>query len=114
MSVAVRWILAVTASVLVFFLVAAPWAFLVPGGDDPWDVIAPVAGVAAAGTLAGFGWWATQGGSGTVHQSAETTGTGNINQVGGSQGGVGGPPPASVRQKAKGGGNITQVGGNRS
>ncbi|MFF3710279.1 hypothetical protein [Streptomyces phaeochromogenes] len=114
MSVAVRWILAVAASVLVFFLIAVPWAFLVPGGDDPWDVIAPVAGVAAAGVLAGLGWWATQGGSGSVYQSAETTGTGDIEQIGGSRGGTAGPSPASVRQKAKGGGNINQVGGNRS
>ncbi|MEV7645185.1 hypothetical protein AB0O32_35245 [Streptomyces rubiginosohelvolus] len=113
MPTAARWVLAVVGSVLVFFLIAVPWAFVVPGGDDPWDLIAPVAGVAAAGTLAGLGWWATQGGAGTVHQSAETTGTGEINQVGGSQGGTAGPPLTSVRQKAKGGGNINQVGGNR-
>ncbi|MCS0637548.1 hypothetical protein NX801_18135 [Streptomyces sp. LP05-1] len=114
MSVAVRWFLAVAASVLVFFLIAVPWALVVPGGDDPWDVIAPVAGVFAAGALAGLGWWAAQGGSGNVYQSAETTGTGDIEQIGGNRGGTAGSSPASVRQKAKGGGNINQVGGNRS
>lgn len=132
MPVAARWTVAVVASVLTFFLVAVPWAFAVPGGDDPWDVISPVAGVAAAGVLAGLGRWASQAASptgegngaaapaGTVHQTARTTGNGTIRQTGGNQGRVPGstrhrtPPATSVRQDASGSGTIDQVGGDRA
>jgi hypothetical protein len=124
MQAAVRWSVAVAASVLAFFIVAVPWAALSDGGKDPWEVIGPVAGVVAAGVLAALGWWASQAGIGptgssstrAVRQSAR--GQGNITQTGGD---VGGAPRGRrrvlrerVRQKARGGGDIDQVGGNRA
>ncbi|MFF9377902.1 hypothetical protein ACF1BB_25595 [Streptomyces griseoluteus] len=78
---ALRWVVAVVASVAAFFAVAVPWAVLSSGGSDPWEVIGPVAGVVAAGVLAALGWWASQaaaaGGGGsvrTVRQSAQARG----------------------------------------
>ncbi|MCF2531893.1 hypothetical protein [Yinghuangia soli] len=107
-------------SLAMFAVVAVPWAVLSDGGDDPWDVIGPVAGVAAAGALAGLGWWAAQAGvAGTtrrVRQDAQ--GPGAIRQTGGNRGagagasGAGGPE--DIRQRARGGGDIDQVGGNRA
>jgi len=115
---AVRWAVAVTGSCVAFAVVAVPWAWLSDGGNDPWDVIGPVAGVVAAGVLAALGWWASQaGGSGgrQVRQSAR--GRGGVRQTGGSVG-TGAPVGAAreeVRQKARsdGNGDIDQVGGNR-
>ncbi|WP_328839158.1 hypothetical protein [Streptomyces europaeiscabiei] len=116
----VRWLVAVTGSVVAFVAVAVPWAVLSGGGDDPWDVIGPVAGVVAAGVLAALGWWASQAsGSGSrwVRQSAR--GRGGIRQTGGSQGAGRGAPGGvgreDVRQKARsdGSGDIDQVGGSR-
>lgn len=93
----------------------------VKGGDDPWDVIAPVAGVAAAGVLAALGWWASQtGGAGVRRVRQSARGAGRIRQTGGSQGtGAGAPGAAArwdVRQKARsdGTGDIDQVGGDRA
>ncbi|MEU0844329.1 hypothetical protein ABZ370_33305 [Streptomyces sp. NPDC005962] len=120
----VRWLAAVVGSVVAFFAVAVPWAVLVDGGDDPWDVIGPVAGVVAAGVLAALGWWASQaGGSGAgeaatrrVRQSAR--GRGAITQTGGDHGAGARarrrPVREDVRQKARGDGDIDQVGGNRA
>jgi hypothetical protein len=119
-----RWLMAVIGSVAAFFAVAVPWAALSEGGDDPWDVIGPVAGVVAAGVLAALGWWASQAGwpaTGVaavrqVRQSAR--GGGNITQTGGNRGGGAGRQHRSiredVRQKARGEGDIDQVGGDRS
>ncbi|WP_199551767.1 hypothetical protein [Streptomyces sp. N35] len=123
MSAALRWITAVAGSAAAFLLVAVPWASLAPGGDDPWDVIGPVAGVVAAGALAALGWWATRadattgGGVRRVHQSAR--GGGDITQTAGDHGTGAGrrrrPARENVRQKAggKGTGTIDQTGGNR-
>ncbi|MFF9277576.1 hypothetical protein [Streptomyces griseosporeus] len=106
------------ASVLAFFVVAVPWAVLSDGGDDPWEVIGPVAGVVAAGVLAALGWWASQAGGGatrTVRQSARGRGSGTIRQTAGNAGGTPGlARPENVRQKARGGGDIDQVGGDRA
>ncbi|MFE0363687.1 hypothetical protein [Streptomyces griseoaurantiacus] len=120
MQTALRWLAAVAGSILAFAVVAVPWAVLSEGADDPWDVIGPVAGVAAAGVLAALGWWASQA-SGTgarrVRQSAR--GGGRITQTAGSTGAGTGSPAAAmgedVRQKARsdGTGDIDQVGGNR-
>ncbi|MEV7285579.1 hypothetical protein AB0O01_13600 [Streptomyces sp. NPDC093252] len=127
----VRWLVAVVGSAAAFAVVAVPWAVLVEGGDDPWDVIGPVAGVAAAGTLAALGWWASQatGGPGVrrvrrvrrVRQSAR--GGGRIRQTGGSagtsgstgSGSTGSSGPTDIRQRARsnGSGDIDQVGGDR-
>lgn len=124
MQAAARWFGAVVASVLAFFAVAVPWAMLSDGGDDPWDVIGPVAGVVAAGVLAALGWWASQAGTPAVGSSAtrqvrqSARGRGNITQTAGDRGAV--PPTRrrllreSIRQKARGGGDIDQVGGNRT
>ncbi|MFJ9129759.1 hypothetical protein ACIRJS_37310 [Streptomyces sp. NPDC102340] len=124
MSAALRWLTAVAGSIAAFLLVAVPWALLSSGGDDPWDVIGPVAGVVAAGVLAALGWWASQtggtagGGVRRVRQSAR--GGGDITQTAGDHGtGVGGRRRLAredVRQKArgKGTGNINQTGGKRS
>ncbi|MGI3203060.1 hypothetical protein ACRJ4W_41475 [Streptomyces sp. GLT-R25] len=114
-----RWLVAVAGSLVAFAVVAVPWAVLSNGGDDPWDVIAPVAGVVAAGVLAALGWWASQaGGSGTRRVRQSARGRGGIRQTGGSVGG-GAPSGAvgeDVRQKARGdgGGDIDQVGGDRN
>ncbi|MFK4224164.1 hypothetical protein [Streptomyces sp. NPDC019890] len=122
----VRWLAAVGGSVVAFCAVAVPWGVLSDGGDDPWDVIGPVAGVLAAGVLAALGWWASQAGtspagegaSRRVRQSAR--GRGNITQTGGDQGVQGGsrrrPVREDVRQKARsdGNGGINQVGGDRA
>lgn len=124
MTAALRWFMAVTGSVAAFFLVAVPWTLLSTGGDDPWDVIGPVAGVVAAGVLAALGWWASQaagvagGGVRRVRQSAR--GGGDITQIAGDHGNAGGTRRRlvreDVRQKARGEsrGNINQTGGNRS
>ncbi|AJF66301.1 hypothetical protein [Streptomyces vietnamensis] len=120
---ALRWVLAVVASVVAFFAVAVPWAVLSPGGNDPWDVIGPVAGVVAAGVLAALGWWASQasapGGGGPVRrvrQSARTKG--KVKQTAGSHGSSARsgrrPLRESIRQKARGGGDVDQVAGDRS
>ncbi|WRZ91241.1 hypothetical protein OHB54_20485 [Streptomyces sp. NBC_01007] len=120
MQAAVRWLVAVVGSTVAFAVVAMPWAMLSKGGDDPWDVIGPVAGVVAAGVLAALGWWASQAGgvgSRRVRQSAR--GGGRIRQTGGSQGAGAGSGGAAVRedvrQKARsdGLGDIDQVGGSR-
>ncbi|MFD9461407.1 hypothetical protein [Streptomyces sp. NPDC060027] len=119
MQAAVRWLVAVAGSLVAFGAVAVPWAVSSEGGDDPWDVIGPVAGVIAAGVLAALGWWASQaGGSGTRRVRQSARGRGGVRQTGGS---VGSGAPAGavgedVRQKARsdGGGDIDQVGGNRS
>lgn len=116
---AVRWLVAVVGSTLAFAVVAVPWAMLSKGGDDPWDVIGPVAGVVAAGVLAALGWWASQaGGAGSRRVRQSARGGGRIRQTGGSQGagaGSGGAAPEDVRQKARsdGTGDIDQVGGSR-
>ncbi|MFJ7050047.1 hypothetical protein ACIQVC_42570 [Streptomyces sp. NPDC101112] len=123
MQAAVRWLAAVAASVLAFFIVAVPWATLSNGGKDPWEVIGPVAGVVAAGVLAAVGWWASK--AGTAPVGASTTrmvrqsarGQGNVTQTGGDRGGAAAARRAreeSIRQKARGGGDIDQVGGNRA
>lgn len=124
MQVVVRWCVAVIGSVLAFFVVAVPWAALSKGGHDPWDVIGPVAGVVAAGVLAGLGWWAAQAGApGTgndttrrVRQSGK--GRGKVTQTAGDRGAVPGARRRfrreDVRQKARGGGDIDQVGGDRT
>ncbi|MGI5197054.1 hypothetical protein ACQEVY_26045 [Streptomyces sp. CA-288835] len=116
---AVRWLVAVAGSLVAFVAVAVPWAVLSDGGDDPWDVIGPVAGVVAAGALAALGWWASQAdGSGTRRVRQSARGRGGIRQTGGSVGGGGpvGAARADVRQKARsdGSGDIDQVGGDRS
>ncbi|MFF1397511.1 hypothetical protein ACFVZD_27320 [Streptomyces sp. NPDC058287] len=126
MGAVLRWLTAVVGSLAAFFLVAAPWAVLSQGGEDPWDVIGPVAGVVAAGVLAALGWWASQaGGAGTaggevrrVRQSAR--GGGSITQTAGDHG-TGARARRrlareDVRQKArgKGAGNIDQTGGDRA
>ncbi|MFE5812752.1 hypothetical protein ACFQ6S_04915 [Streptomyces sp. NPDC056479] len=123
MAAVLRWLVAVVASVAAFFAVAVPWAVLSSGGGDPWEVIGPVAGVVAAGVLAGVGWWASQtgapGGTGpvrTVRQSAHTKG--NVRQTAGSIGASGRagrrPMRESIRQKGRGGGDVDQVGGDRT
>ncbi|MFD4140307.1 hypothetical protein [Streptomyces sp. NPDC058572] len=118
-----RWGAAVVASMAAFFAVAVPWAVLAGGGDDPWDVIGPVAGVVAAGVLAALGWWASQAGSSgggaparTVRQSARAEGS--VKQTAGNHG-TGGragrrPVRENIRQKARGGGDVDQVAGDRS
>jgi hypothetical protein len=120
----VRWLVAMVVSVAAFFVVAVPWAVLSDGGNDPWDVIGPVAGVVAAGVLAALGWWASQAGSPgvgstgvrRVRQSAR--GGGNITQTGGDHRTGAGrrrrPAQEDVRQKARGDGDINQVGGDRA
>ncbi len=120
---ALRWVVAVVASVVAFFAVAVPWAVLSAGGHDPWEVIGPVSGVVAAGVLAALGWWASQAGAPVggapgrvVRQSARAKG--NIRQAAGSAGVTGRagrrPGPESIRQKARGGGDVDQVGGDRT
>ncbi|MER7924879.1 hypothetical protein ABTY96_17410 [Streptomyces sp. NPDC096057] len=120
---ALRWVVAVVASVAAFFVVAVPWAVLSSGGHDPWEVIGPVGGVVAAGVLAALGWWASQasapvggGPKRTVRQSARAKG--NIRQTAGSDGAVGRagrrPMRQSIRQKGRGGGDVDQVGGDRA
>lgn len=116
-----RWLVAVAGSALAFAGVAVPWAVLAEGGDDPWDVIGPVAGVVAAGVLAALGWWASQaGGAGSRRVRQSARGGGRIRQTGGSQGARTGTPGAvvgeDVRQKARsdGAGDIDQVGGDRA
>ncbi|MER5575568.1 hypothetical protein [Streptomyces massasporeus] len=103
---------------MTFAVVAVPWAVALEGGDDPWDVIGPVAGVIAAGVLAALGWWASQaGGSGTRRIRQYARGQGGIRQTGSSEGS--GAPAGAARedvvQKARsdGGGDIDQVGGSR-
>jgi hypothetical protein len=117
----VRWLVAVAGSLGAFLAVAVPWAVLWDGGDDPWDVIGPVAGVAAAGTLAALGWWASQaGGAGVRRVRQSARGRGAIWQTGGSHGAGAGAQSGAVRedvrQKARsdGSGDIDQVGGNRA
>lgn len=112
---------AVAGSALAFAVVAVPWAVLSKGGDDPWDVIAPVAGVVAAGVLAALGWWASQaGGAGVRRVRQSARGGGRITQTGGSMGAgtasSGAAVREDVRQKARsdGTGDIDQVGGNRA
>lgn len=121
MHAAVRWLVAVAGSAGAFLAVAVPWAVLSDGGDDPWDVIAPVAGVVAAGALAALGWWASQaGGAGTRRVRQSARGGGSIKQTGGSHvtgaGSPGGAVREDVRQRARsdGLGDIDQVGGNRA
>lgn len=121
MHAAVRWVWAVAGSAVAFAVVAVPWAALSDGGDDPWDVIGPVAGVVAAGVLAALGWWASQASGGQLRRvRQEARGSGNVRQTGGSQGtGSGTPGPAGrveVRQRARsdGPGDIDQVGGDRA
>lgn len=120
---AVRWVVAVVASVAAFFAVAVPWAVLSSGGHDPWEVIGPVGGVVAAGVLAALGWWASQTGTPagagperTVRQSARAKG--NIRQTAGHLGAVDRtgrrPVRESIRQKGRGGGDVDQVGGDRA
>jgi hypothetical protein len=122
--------MAITASVAAFILVAAPWALLSAGADDPWDVIGPVAGVVSAGVLAALGWWASQAGSAGPQSGTSTTevrrvrqsarGGGSITQTAGDHGPTTGsrrrPAREDIRQRArsKGTGNINQTGGNRS
>ncbi|MET8831766.1 hypothetical protein ABZX40_38675 [Streptomyces sp. NPDC004610] len=121
---AVRWLVAVVGSAAAFAVVAVPWAMLVEGGDDPWDVIGPVAGLAAAGTLAALSWWAAQaGGPGVRRVRQSARGGGRIRQTGGNAGarasGAGSGGPTDVRQRARsdgsgsGSGDIDQVGGDR-
>ncbi|MCP9958086.1 hypothetical protein [Streptomyces sudanensis] len=107
-------------SALAFAVVAVPWAVL-SKGKDPWEVIAPVASVVAAGVLAALVWWASQaGGAGARRVRQSARGGGNIRQTGGSRGAGAGSPGAVVRedmrQKARsdGTGDIDQVGGNRA
>ncbi|NKY12830.1 hypothetical protein HGA06_01225 [Streptomyces somaliensis DSM 40738] len=116
-----RWLVAVVGSALAFAVVAVPWAVLSKGGRDPWEVIAPVASVVAAGVLAALVWWASQaGGAGARRVRQSARGGGNIWQTGGSRGAGAGSPGAvvreDVRQKARsdGTGDIDQVGGNRA
>ncbi|SMF66532.1 hypothetical protein [Streptomyces sp. Amel2xC10] len=120
---AVRWAVAVVASVAAFLAVAVPWAALSPGGNDPWEVIGPVGGVVAAGVLAALGWWASQAGAPgvggperTVRQSARAKG--NVRQTAGNDGVVGRtgrrPMRENIRQKGRGGGDVDQVGGDRA
>ncbi|WDI18352.1 hypothetical protein PS783_12485 [Streptomyces enissocaesilis] len=120
---ALRWVVAVATSVAAFFAVAVPWSVLSAGGDDPWDVIGPVAGVVAAGVLAALGWWASQagasGGSGPVRRVRQSArAKGRVRQTAGSYGTSAGsgrrPLRESVRQKARGGGDVDQVAGDRS
>lgn len=120
MQAVVRWLVAVAGSLGAFLAVAVPWALLSDGSDDPWDVIGPVAGVAAAGTLAALGWWASQAGLTGVRRVRQLArGRGAIRQTGGSQGATagaqGGAMREDVRQTARsdGSGGIDQVGGNR-
>ncbi|MEU6812982.1 hypothetical protein ABZ920_29185 [Streptomyces sp. NPDC046831] len=120
---AVRWVVAVVASVAAFFAVAVPWAVLSSGRHDPWDVIGPVGGVVAAGVLAALGWWASQAGAPagggperTVRQSARAEG--NVRQTAGNDRAVGRagrrPMREKIRQKGRGGGDVDQVGGDRA
>ncbi|MGY5051139.1 hypothetical protein ACWDE0_36935 [Streptomyces sp. 900105755] len=119
---AVRWVVAVVASVAAFFAVAVPWAVLSSGGHDPWEVIGPVGGVVAAGVLAALGWWASQttpaggGPERAVRQSARAEG--NIKQTAGNVGAVRRagrwPMRENIRQKGRGGGDVDQVGGDRA
>ncbi len=121
MQAALRWLVAVAGSALAFAGVAVPWVVLSEGGDDPWDVIGPVAGVVAAGVLAALGWWASQaGGAGARRVRQSARGGGRITQTGGSAGAGAGPSGAvvreDVRQRARsdGTGDIDQVGGDRA
>lgn len=119
MQAALRWLVAVVGSALAFAGVAVPWAMLSKGGDDPWDVIGPVAGVVAAGVLAALGWWASQaGGAGVRRVRQSARGRGGITQTGGSAGAgsSGAAVREDVRQRARsdGTGNIDQVGGDRA
>ncbi|QPP07685.1 hypothetical protein G4Z16_16235 [Streptomyces bathyalis] len=119
-----RWLAAVAGSTMGFLVVSVPWALLSEGGDDPWDVIGPVAGVVAAGVLAALGSWASQAGASPpggsavrrVRQSAR--GRGSVTQTGGDHGAGSAarrrPGREDVRQKARGGGDIDQVGGDRA
>jgi hypothetical protein len=118
-----RWFVAVVASAAAFFAVAVPWAVLSRGGNDPWDVIAPVAGVVAAGVLAALSWWASHAaasGTGnserTVRQSARAKGA--VKQTAGNLGRAGSagsrPVRETIRQRAHGGGDVDQVAGDRS
>jgi hypothetical protein len=120
---ALRWVVAVVASVAAFFAVAVPWSVLSAGGNDPWEVIGPVGGVVAAGVLAALGWWASQAGatgSGgpvrRVRQSASAKRT--VKQTAGNHGTPARsrhrPLRESIRQKARGGGDVDQVAGDRS
>lgn len=120
---ALRWIVAVVASVAAFSAVAVPWAVLSSGGHDPWEVIGPVGGVVAAGVLAALGWWASQTGAPagggpqrTVRQSARAQG--NLRQTAGNHGTAGRPGRRpmreNIRQKGRGGGDVDQVGGDRT
>ncbi|MFI9317397.1 hypothetical protein ACIG0B_29535 [Streptomyces althioticus] len=120
---ALRWVVAVVASVAAFFAVAVPWSVLSAGGDDPWDVIGPVAGVVAAGVLAALGWWASQtgapGGDGPVRRVRQSArATGKVKQTAGSHGtptrSGRRPLRESIWQKARGGGDVDQVAGDRS
>lgn len=119
---ALRWVVAMVASVAAFFAIAVPWSVLSAGGHDPWDVIGPVAGVVAAGVLAALGWWASQAGSSggggpvrRVRQAACAKGT--VKQTAGSHGTPARsgrrPLRESIRQKARGGGDVDQVAGDR-
>ncbi|GAA2377394.1 hypothetical protein GCM10010417_47920 [Streptomyces carpaticus] len=75
--------LAVAGSVTGFGVVALPWAAATGWGDAPWEVIAPVAGVVAAGVLAALGWWATQAGP-----SGPSAGIRRVRQTARSRGGA--------------------------
>jgi hypothetical protein len=118
---ALRWVVAVVASVAAFCVVAVPWAVLSAGGGDPWEVIGPVAGVVAAGVLAAVGWWASQAGASgggpvrTVRQSARAKRS--VRQTAGNHGAAGRAGRRSVResirQNGRGGGDVDQVGGDR-
>jgi len=119
---ALRWVVAVVTSVVAFFAVAVPWAVLSPGGDDPWDVIGPVAGVAAAGVLAALGWWVSQaaahGGGGPVRRVRQSArAEGRVKQTAGNHGAPARsgrrPLRENIRQKARGGGDVDQVAGDR-
>lgn len=120
---ALRWVVAVVASVAAFFAVAVPWAVLSPGGRETWEVIGPVAGVVAAGVLAALGWWASQTGvsaggglARTVRQTARAQG--NVRQTAGNDGASGRagrrPMRENIRQKGRGGGDVDQVSGDRA
>lgn len=118
-----RWVVAVVASVAAFFAVAVPWSVLSTGGNDPWDVIGPVAGVIAAGVLAAVGWWASQatasGGNRPVRRVRQSArAKGNVKQTAGGHGASARsgrrPQWESIRQKARSGGDVDQVAGDRS
>ncbi|SBT96015.1 hypothetical protein GA0115233_12153, partial [Streptomyces sp. DI166] len=120
-----RWAVAVVGSVMAFFAVAVPWAVVSEGGDDPWDVIGPVAGVVAAGVLAALGFWSAQGAGATgarrvttLHVRQSARGRGGIKQTGRDHGAGARsrrPEHMDVRQRARGDGtgDIDQVGDSR-